>query len=259
MKQRLYRILEECDGDLQLCQWVNGLILGLILLNVFAVIVETVEPIYQRYASLFLIFEIVSIIVFSVEYFARVWISDLKPELNNYRYPRLRYILSISALVDLFAVLPFFAPINADLRFIRILRLFRLVRVMKLGRYSKAVQTMSRVLTAKREEMTIAVSVVLILLLFASTIMYALEHEVQPEAFASIPATMWWGVATLTTVGYGDVYPVTGLGRLFGALTAIFCLGLFALPAGIIASGFAEEIQTKSATICSHCQKELNE
>lgn len=257
-KQRLYEILESTETVDGTSRRVNQFIFALIILNVCAVVLQTVEPVQTRYASLFALFEILSVLIFSLEFLLRVWVSDLKPRFQAYRYPRLRYLVSVPAIIDLAAVLPFFLPLTLDLRHIRVLRLFMLVRVMKLGRYSQAIHTMNRIVQAKREELVIAVSLVLVLLLFASTLMYALENEVQPEAFASIPQAMWWGMATLTTIGYGDVYPITGLGKFFGALIAIFCLGLFALPAGIIAGGFAAELQKGHVeVVCPHCGGKL--
>ena len=259
MKEFLCQILEAPDQETTLSRLVNGFILTLILLSVFVVILATVGPLRERFATFFFAFEVVTVVVFSLEYLARLWIADITPEFEESRYPRLAYAFSFGGIVDLLAILPFYLPLvlPMDLRFIRILRLFRLVRAMKLGRYSDAIDTMVRVVKSRKEELVVSVSIVLVLLLFASTIMYALEAQAQPEAFSSIPEAMWWGVATLTTVGYGDVYPITPLGRFFGALIAIFCLGLFALPAGIIAGGFTEELQNKEKPTCPHCGKEI--
>ena len=140
--------------------------------------------------------------------------------------------------------LPFIMSIDG--RILRLLRLFRLVRIFKMGRYSTAFRMIANVLNRRKEELLVTLTIVLLVLVLASSLMYYVEHEVQPEAFSSIPATMWWGVATLTTVGYGDVYPITSIGRVLGAFIAIMGVGIFALPAGIIASGFEAEIRKKS-------------
>lgn len=147
-----------------------------------------------------------------------------------------------------------------DMRFIRGIRLFRLIRLLKIGRYSSSLRTLINVLKRKKEELIISVFSIFILLIIVSSLMYFIEHKAQPEAFSSIPASMWWGIITLTTVGYGDVYPVTIVGKLYGSFIAFLGIGLFALPAGILASGFAEEIhQSKvdNSETCPHCGKSL--
>jgi voltage-gated potassium channel len=133
--------------------------------------------------------------------------------------------------------------IHFDLRFVRVLRLLRLSRLIKLGRYSDSLKTLGNVFKGKKEELLITAFALAILLILASSLMYFAENEVQPQAFSSIPAAMWWGIATLTTVGYGDIYPVTTLGKLMGSVIAVLGIGMFALPAGILSSGFAEKIK----------------
>src|SRR5688572_7999302 len=156
------------------------------------------------------------------------------------------------AIVDLLAVAPFYlAFIHLDLRVLRALRLFR---VLKLTRYSRSLQMLASVLRAKRGELAVTLFAIVLALLMASSLIYYVERDHQPDKFESIPAAMWWGVATLSTVGYGDVYPITALGKLIGALVALLGIGLFALPAGILGSGFIEEIQrSRTKAICPHC------
>lgn len=149
-----------------------------------------------------------------------------------------------------------------DLRFLRILRLMRLARVLKLGRYSHAIQAIGAVLRQKREELVISLTAVFGVLVLPASIMYYLEGAVQHEAFGSIRETMWWAVATLTTVGYGDVYPITAAGRFFGAILSILCLGIFALPAGILAGGFADQLSRRgedTMSSCPHCGQPLHD
>ena len=168
---------------------------------------------------------------------------------------------TVSKIFDLIAILPFYLPMIMliDLRFVRVLRLFRLLRVFKLGRYSESLRTLANVLKRKKEELFITIFVVMILLIIASSLMYFIENEAQPEIFSSIPSAMWWGVATLTTVGYGDAYPVTPVGKLLGAVIALLGIGMFALPTGILGSGFVEEMQRKreKRKICPNCGKEI--
>ena len=173
----------------------------------------------------------------------------------------MRFALTPLAIVDVLAVLPFYLPfLGVDLRALRILRLFRLFRVFKMARYSNAMHLLWRVLVARRAEMLITLFTMAILLLLASTSMYFAETEAQPEAFPHIPAAMWWAVATLTTVGYGDVYPITPLGKVMGSVIAILGIGMFALPTGVLGAGFVEEIQKrkKPRKTCPHCGKAID-
>jgi voltage-gated potassium channel len=263
LKTRIYGILELGDED---SRYFDPFIIGLILLNVAAVVMETVDWLYLRYASVFNAFEIFSVAVFTVEYILRVWSCTAKPEFRDRVRGRLRFMATPLALIDLMAVLPFYLPfVFPDLRFMRALRLFRLFRVLKLARYSASLKTFADVLKLKKEEMLLMLFAILILLVVSSSLMYNAEHEAQPDAFASIPSAMWWGIVTLATVGYGDVYPVTPWGRLIGSIVVILGIGLFALPTGVLASGFAEvlakrrEEQKKAGMVCPHCGRCIDE
>lgn len=239
-KARIYQILEKADQGDHTSKVVDLFLMGLILLNIIAVIIETVESIRIQYAVFFEYFEFFSIIVFASEYILRVWTCTEDPYYKGAIIGRIKYIFSFMALIDLIALIPFFLPklVQLDGRFLRGLRLLRIFRLLKFTRYSKAMKLISKVLRAKREELTVAMVIAGLLLVLISCLMYFVEHNEQPEAFSSIPATMWWGVATLTTVGYGDVYPVTVLGKILGGFMAIMGVGVFALPAGILATGF---------------------
>jgi len=248
IRKGLFEILEKDDGDNRLSRRFDLFIMIMIFLNMIAVIMETVASVYIKYEYFFEWFEIISVVVFTLEYVGRIWTCTLT---ERYRHPikgRIQFILSPIGLIDLLAILPFYLPfiMSIDGRILRLLRLFRLVRIFKMGRYSTAFQMIANVLNRRKEELLVTLTIVLLVLVLASSLMYYVEHEVQPEAFSSIPATMWWGVATLTTVGYGDVYPITSIGRVLGAFIAIMGVGIFALPAGIIASGFEAEIRKKS-------------
>ena len=237
---------------------VDVVILALIAANVLALILESVASIYDAYGFWFWGLEVVSVAVFSVEYLLRVWSSVEDPHFAGPR-GRLRYMASPLAVVDLLAVVPFWLPmIGGDLRILRTLRLFRVLWLGKLGRYSTALQTLGRVITAKRAELAITGALGAALLLIASSLMYFVENAAQPEAFSSIPASMWWAVATLTTVGYGDVYPITPAGRVLGSVIAVLGIGMFALPTGILGAAFTEELQAHRASVsgrCSRCGK----
>ena len=216
------------------------------LFNVLAVIFESVDEVGLRYAAYFEVFEVFSVIVFSAEYALRIWSCTENPQ-GTHRgavADRLRYVLSPMAIIDFLAIAPFYLSMlfAIDLRFLRV---FRLLRLLKLTRYSPAIEMLGRVLHNERRALFSALLIMLVLLVFASSLMHLIEHEAQPDAFGSIPAAMWWAVVTLTTVGYGDAAPITPLGQLLGGFVTILGVGTFALPAGILASGFAQEVKRR--------------
>lgn len=218
--------------------------IALILLNILAIMLETVASINASYENIFYYFEVFSVAVFTIEYLLRVW-SCTEDKDNDYSNPitgRIKYIMSPMAIIDLLAFLPFYLTMFFAID-LRILRILRMLRLLKLTRYSEALSVVWAVLTKQRRALTAAFFIMLVALLFTSSIIYLFEHEVQPEKFSSIPESMWWALATLTTVGYGDVTPITNGGKLFAGMTMILAIGLAALPIGVIATGFANEIQ----------------
>jgi voltage-gated potassium channel len=261
IKRKIFEIIDPSHADDGISRAFNIGMLALIFVNVLAVIIETEEGLYSQYKSYFHFFDAFSVAIFTIEYILRLWTCLENPRYKSPVSGRIRYALSASMLIDLISILPFYIPmVGMDLRFIRAIRLFRLFRLLKMGRYSQSLTKLGNVLKSKKEELTITLFAGLILLIMASSLMYFVEHGAQPEAFSSIPSSMWWGAVTLTTVGYGDVYPKTALGKFIGAFIAVLGIGLFALPAGIIASGFASEIQNKppEVHICPHCGKQIN-
>lgn len=261
VKRRTYELLEREVGETRLDYAVDLFITLLIVTNVFAVMLETVTWIDAPFHPYFVAFEMFSVAVFTAEYVLRLWSCTSDARYAHPVWGRLRFAVHPMALIDLLAVAPFYLEfLTVDLRFVRTLRLFRLFRIFKLARYADSMRTLGAVLRSRREELLVTLFVVLVLLVFASSAMYYVESEAQPQQFSSIPAAMWWGVATLTTVGYGDVYPVTTAGRFLGAGIAILGVGLFALPTGILASAFSEELQRrrrKEAALCPHCGREI--
>ncbi|CAN5760718.1 hypothetical protein BH20GEM3_BH20GEM3_01090 [soil metagenome] len=257
--RRIWKVLEAARQGDRASHGFDIFLLVLISLNIVAVVLETVRPIQLQYGSILRGFEYFSIAAFSVEYLARFWAAPADPRYRGSIRGRLRWAVSPMALVDLMAVLPFYLPfISLDLRMARALRLARIFRMAKLGRYVHTLRLFADVARAKREELVMTTFILAFLLLLASSLMYYAESHVQPEAFSSIPASMWWAVATLTTVGYGDVYPITPLGRLLGAGVAIVGIGLFALPTAILGSGFVEEMaRRRERPHCPHCGEKL--
>jgi voltage-gated potassium channel len=263
IRDRTFEILEKpTPGDVP-SRVFDIFIITLISLNIIAVILETVETLAVRYALLFRGFEVFSVAVFTVEYLLRIWSCTANKKFHGPIAGRLRFAVTPLALVDLIAILPFYLPVvvSLDLRFIRAVRLLRLFRMFKIGRYSESMMIMGNVLRKKKEELLITFFVVLVLLIIASSLMYFVENQAQPEAFASIPSAMWWGVTTLTTVGYGDICPITTLGKLLGTVIALLGIGMFALPTGILGAGFVEEMQSRRGRtkVCPHCGKQIED
>ena len=263
LRQRVWELLdvsEDQQRGVAEWDWVDISLLVLILLNVLAVILETVRSVQLRFSTAFWAFEIFSVAVFSVEYAARIWSCTADP---RYRQPivgRLRYVSSFFGVVDFLAILPFYItlalPASAlDLRILRVLRLLRFARVLKLGRYSDSIGRMKRVIAARRGDLGVALALVVVMLILASSAIYIIEVESQPDVFTSIPAAMWWGISALTTVGYGDMAPVTPLGKFIGGVIQLLGIAIFALPAGIIAAGYEEEIRRgrNDKVICHSC------
>jgi voltage-gated potassium channel len=217
----------------------------LVLLNVVAVIVESYENIYLKYQIKLDAFEIFTVIVFSLEFALRIWVADIAFPSKSKWTSRKQYLVSPPAIIDFLAILPFFIPfiLKVDLRHLRIFRLIRLMRVFKLSKYSHSIAVIGKILTEKRHEMVATLLLLFSILIFASSIMYYTEKDVQPEAFPNILYAFWWGIITLTTIGYGDVYPITGLGKVIGGFVAILGILIVAIPTGIISSSFVQKME----------------
>lgn len=265
IRHTLYRILETSAGRRRgLSLLFNLVLISIITLNAAAIILHTVPAYNRKYEKLFYDFELFSVIFFTVEYVLRIWVCV---ENEKYRHPvkgRIKYVLSVSAIIDFLSIFPFyFTLFAADLAIIRILRLFRIFRLFRVTRYSHAFRVIKNAVDDRKEELVLSMVLVVFMLIIVSSVMYYVEHNAQPDKFSSIPATMWWGVSAMTTVGYGDVHPITPLGKFLGGLAAIMGVGLFALPTGILVSGFLEHMKTfkpqstKQTYRCPHCGKEF--
>jgi voltage-gated potassium channel len=258
----LFRLLDFAERDTSIERFVSFGLLLLIAANVFAVIVETVPPLYDAHRAFFTNFELFSVAVFTVEYLARLWSCTVDPRYRHPVFGRLRWMLSPLGLIDLLAVLPFFLASGLDpseglrnsLRASRAVRLLALLRILKMGHYLEAMRTLGRVLRDNHEELLIGATVGALLLLFSSSLMYMLEGEANPTQFGSIPLAMWWGVTTLTTVGYGDAIPLTPEGKLLGGFIQVAGVLVFALPAAILAGGFTQELaRRRTGRVREHC------
>ncbi len=259
MKQKVYRLLNENKG-------VIRFIYGLIILNIILIILESYQGFRNKYEQFLWVFEVFSVVVFTVEYILRIWVADIDPRFTGNRIAkRFKFGTSWLGLIDLIAILPFYLPFifTIDLRMLRILRLFRLLRIFKLGRFSTSLRTINQVLKETKSELAITVFVAFILMVLSSSLMYFIEGDAQPEKFANIGEALWWSVATLTTVGYGDVYPITVAGKILSGIIALVGIGIVALPAGIISSSFIDKIQERkrlsrpAPTHCPYCGEKI--
>lgn len=244
LRKFVYNNLHNEEYETTFSRVINFILIVLILANVAAVLLESVNDIYQFYRLFFDMFEHLSIAIFSFEYLLRMWSIAEKEPFESAWKNRLKWIKSGGAIIDLLAILPayinFFVPI--DLRFLRILRLLRL---LKLTRYFVSLQILLRVIEREKGSFQAVVFILSIMIVMAAACVYVVESKAQPDVFTSIPASMWWAVVTLTTVGYGDVTPITPLGRFLGAIITVLGVGLAALPAGILANGLANELEQR--------------
>jgi len=244
IKKRVFEIISKAEDGDRASKIFDWSIMILIALSIISIILESFANIYEKYHSVFQVFEVITVVVFTIEYLLRIWTADLLfPEA---KHPHLKYIFSFMAIIDLLAILPFYVPfISADLRFLRMMRLFRLfrlLRVFKLGRYFEALQIIVKVIRTSGPQLIMSVVICFFVMLFSAIIMYTVENPVQPEQFPNVISSLWWAICTLTTVGYGDVYPITHVGRFFASLISLVGIGIIAIPTGIIAAGFNQVI-----------------
>ena len=244
IKRRTFEIISKAESGDRISSIFDWSIMILIALSILTIILDSFQSIHERCQTLFQAFEIITVIVFTIEYILRIWTADLLyPEA---KHPRLKYCFSFMAIIDLLAILPFYVPfISADLRFLRMMRLFRLfrlLRVLKLGRYFDALQVIVKVIRTSGPQLVMSVVICFFVMLFSAIIMYEVENPVQPEQFPNVLSSLWWAICTLTTVGYGDVYPITAVGRFFASIISLVGIGIIAIPTGIIAAGFNQVI-----------------
>ena len=221
----------------------NQIICAIIVFAVINAILETEQPLVDRHTRLFEVIEWCLFVIFMIEYSLRLYVAPLNPQFSG-RYGRLRYIVSVWSIIDLLALLPFLlTAFGGNSFYLRVARLLRILRVARLGRFTAAWAVLGKAIGKRKYELMLGGLVALLLLLVSSTFLYIFEANDQPEAFGSIPRALWWSVATLTTVGYGDVTPVTAAGRFFACLTAVAGIGLVAMPTGILAAAFSDAFQ----------------
>ncbi len=255
LKRRIYEILEVADSKDHISRIFDLILLILIIINVVLSVLDTVERLSSSYHHFFLLVEKISVIVFSFEYLLRIWTITLRPEFKRPFLGRLKYSFTFLSIVDLVAIAPYYIPmiVNVDLRFIRILRLTRIFRLLKLERYIRSLEIIGQAIKIKKSEIAITFFLLSLTILISASIVYVFEVNAQPEKFTSIPYSIWWSISAITSVGYGDVYPVTPLGQFFGSITALCGVALIALPAAIFTSGFNEVLLKNTKITCPHC------
>ncbi|MDX1515259.1 MAG: ion transporter [Woeseiaceae bacterium] len=252
LRHNVFRVLDTAkDNDLA-SRIVDISLITLIAASVLAVVLESVTSIEQRFNAQLYWFEVFTISVFTVEYILRVWSSVEDPELRKLGpvRARLRHVVSFHAIIDLLAILPFYLLTfglfgSVDMRF---LRAVRLLRVLKLTRYSAALSMLILTINENSRALLAAFLILVTVMLLAASGMYYFERGMQPTAFGSIPAAMWWAFSTLTTVGYGDVTPITSGGKVFGAMITVVGIGMVALPTSILASGYSQQLRMRQRT-----------
>ena len=257
VKENAFEIIE--SGKTPLSKIINITIVILIFLTLITVVASTFD-ISNSLRIIFSKFEIFSTIIFTVEYILRVWTSDLLyPELSPIR-ARIKYIFSFMALIDFIAILPFYLLffIKIDLQALRTLRALRLLRIIKINRYTTALKTIIQVFKNKSNQLVSSMVVVGLLMIISSVLMYNFEHDAQPDKFTNAFDSRWWAMSALTTVGYGDVYPITVAGKVLGIITAIIGIGMVAVPTGIITSGFSEVLHNKNSKRSNSTTKSSN-
>ena len=269
-KRKVHSLLHpEIVGDKHWDKIINIFIIVLIILNVIAVILETVKELSARYSDFFYYFDLISVIIFTIEYVLRVWSSNHEEKYKHSFWGRLKYMVSPGALIDLVAILPFFLHIffgwGLDFREIRMLRLARVLRLFRLTAYTQSANMIVNVFRKRANELGLSFILAFFLIIIASCIIYFAEHQaVAPgdmeSKFKSIPATIWWAVVSLTTTGYGDMYPITTLGKVLASLIMLTGVAFFALPAGIITAGFIDEFRlnrVRKTHRCPHCGEHI--
>jgi voltage-gated potassium channel len=255
IKRQVYILLHPELGNTRWDKIINVFLVVLILLNLLAVLLETESSIYGKYGIYFDAFDTISVGIFSVEYLLRLWSANEDPKYSHWFLGRLKYMVSWEALIDLLAILPFYlhSIFVFDLRELRLLRLARMLRIFRLTKYTRSTRMIGDVFRNRFKELLISFILTSGLIVIAACLMYFAEHTAQPEKFKSIPDTLYWSVVTLTTTGYGDIYPITGIGKILTGVLLLVGVAFLALPAGIITAGFLEESRKHRQHRTMHC------
>lgn len=251
LRSQLFAILHAPDPGNRVARWANYFLAALIIANAVSITLESVPGLNRTLATTLWWFEAVSTGLFVIEYAGRVWACVEQHRLSNPVWGRLRYARQPLALLDLVAILTYWTP--WDLRFLRVVRLVRLLKILHLYEFEAALDQLTVSLTKRKELLLVSVALMALFVYLSASLLYQIEHERQPEVFSSIPATFWWASVTFNTIGYGDMVPLTRLGRLFASLVSVFGVGVFALPTAIVIAAIIESSATGTAYVCESC------
>ena len=251
LRARLFPILHAPDASNRLARWANWFLAFLIIANAAAVTLESLSGLDPVFARWLWRFEAVSTALFIIEYAARVWTCVEQRHLAHPLWGRLRYMRQPLALLDLVAIVTWWTP--WDLRFLRVVRLVRLLKIMHLYEFEAALERLGMSLQKRKELLLVSVALMAMFVYLASSLLYQIEHARQPAVFSSVPATFWWATVTFNTIGYGDMVPITPLGRVFASVVAVFGVGIFALPTAIVIAAIIESSASGSAYVCEEC------
>ena len=260
IKKRTFEIIQTANGNDIYSTVFDITIIVLIILNVVFIMVDTFHiPMFLK--TLIKYYEVFTSIAFTVEYLLRLWTAPLLYDNYSNFKSRIKFIFSFMSVIDLLAIIPFYLPMifPLNLKALRLLRITRLFRVFKFNRYTRALHNVIIVFKLKSSQLISSIVTVFMLIILSSILMYSIESAAQPDNFKNIFDSMWWAVATFTTVGYGDIYPITPIGKLLSAIIALLGIGLVAVPTGIISAGFIEQIEKDDDKhYCPYCGKKID-
>ena len=243
-RAKLFALLVPTGHSGRLHAYLDNFIVFWVALSIFCVIFESVESIRALFAVEFHVIDVMAFTIFTIEYIARVYTAPENPDYKHLHMPHWAHIRSGSAMIDLLAILPFVLEAlvsqHIDLRFLRV---FRLIRMLKLTRYTSALETLYKVVQREWQVIFASVFVMMLLVVLTASLGFLLEHEAQPDKFENIPQSIYWAIITLASVGYGDISPITPLGRLLTVVVALIGIGIFAIPAGLLASAFTDQLR----------------
>lgn len=255
-KRKLFLVLDDHTSRKPLNRFFHGLLFTLIIISSLLLIIESVNTLGKVYSMYFYSLEVLTMVFFTIEYLMRVYTCT---EQSTYKHPifgRLRFVFTPLMLIDILSIIPFYLIIfSSNYSGFYIFSIFRVLRLFKAIRYVKAFKIIGKVFYIQREQLLVSFVFIIFVFVFASSIIYIAEKDAQPDKFSDIPSAMWYTIATITTVGYGDVYPITTIGKVTGGLISMTGLLLFAIPTSILTSGFLKISQQTRKQICPHCGK----
>jgi voltage-gated potassium channel Kch len=249
-RQKVYALIYPSDFGGSLQGIFDMFIVTWVIISVICVILESVEHIHYILNIQFIIIDAIAVGVFTIEYCLRLYCCVENPEYSHPFIGRLKQAKSTSSVIDFLAILPFFLEIFLhhlmDLRFLRV---FRLMRLLKLNRYTEATSTLTKVIARELPVLSASAFIMLLLVILTASLGYLFEHDAQPDKFENIPQSIYWAVITLASVGYGDITPVTGMGRFMTIILALLGIGIFAIPAALLSSAFTDQLRIERETL----------